>query len=85
MGSGVDLNHFQVKESNDDGFIRFIFIGRLLKEKGLLDLVEAIKILKKKYMDFELMILGPFDNKKKNQPRIEDINHWTKDKYIKYI
>lgn len=85
MGSGVDLNHFQVKESNDDGFIRFIFIGRLLKEKGLLDLVEAIKILKKKYMDFELMILGPFDNKKKNQPSIEDINHWTKDKYINYI
>ena len=85
MGSGVDLDHFQIRESNDDGITRFIFVGRLLIEKGIVDLVKAFEILKKKYTSIELMILGPFDKKKKKQPSEEDLNRWTEDRHISYL
>ncbi len=41
-GSGVDLERFSVKPFRN-GAIRFIFVGRMLKEKGVRELLEAIQ------------------------------------------
>ena len=49
MGNGIDLKKFSFKE-NKVGLdqIKFIFVGRLLKDKGVFELLEAAaKILKK--------------------------------------
>lgn len=41
--------------------VSFLFIGRLLKEKGILEYVEAAKRIKQKYPTAEFVILGPID------------------------
>ncbi|MFP3458753.1 glycosyltransferase, partial [Psychrobacter sp. SIMBA_152] len=41
--------------------IKFLFIGRLLKEKGVHDLISAIKIVKKVYPEAYFTILGEVD------------------------
>ena len=42
MGNGIDLKKFSFKE-NKVGLdqIKFIFVGRLLKDKGVFELLEA--------------------------------------------
>ncbi|OTG63838.1 glycosyltransferase family 4 protein [Acinetobacter silvestris] len=41
--------------------VKFLFIGRLLKEKGIFELIEAIRLVKKKYPDAHFTILGAID------------------------
>lgn len=69
--AGVDLKRFnhQVwlsEEKNiqnelgisNDSFV-IIFIGRLSREKGIFELVEAFQSLKKKYNKLDLVLIGP--------------------------
>ena len=49
-GSGVNLQHHTYQEYPvDDGKIRFLYIGRLLKDKGAEEFFETAKIIKSKY------------------------------------
>lgn len=61
-GTGVDMVHYRLK--NEPTFsekVKFLFIARLIKEKGIPELVEAAKLLKKKGCDFEVQLLGWVD------------------------
>lgn len=61
-GTGVDMVHYRLK--NEPSFpekVKFLFIARLIKEKGIPELVEAAKLLKKKGHDFEVQLLGWVD------------------------
>ena len=39
----------------------FVFIGRLVKDKGLEELVEAFATLKKRFDNIKLLLVGPFE------------------------
>lgn len=57
-GSGVNLKRFAVKEYPEDKVIRFAFISRIMKEKGIDYYIEAAKVIKKKYSNTEFHICG---------------------------
>ncbi|WP_041595733.1 glycosyltransferase family 4 protein [Halanaerobium hydrogeniformans] len=61
-GSGVNIDKFKPleKESNDNK-IKFLYIGRVMKEKGIEEYIEASKLLKEKYSNLEFQILGSFE------------------------
>ena len=59
-GSGADIDHYTYSPP-PKGPIRFLFIGRLIREKGLLDFIEACKRLKQSYPEIECDVLGGFD------------------------
>lgn len=40
----------------------FLFIGRLLKEKGIYEYIQAAKIVKQRYPDTKFVVLGSIDN-----------------------
>lgn len=48
-GSGIDLDDYSYKEAPEDGKIRIIFTARMVREKGVFDLIDAAEILKEKY------------------------------------
>ncbi len=60
-GSGVDTARFSATPV-PQGPVRFLFVGRLLRSKGLALLAEAAKLLKAQGLEFELDILGPTDS-----------------------
>lgn len=66
-GSGVNLNHhiYQTYPA-DNGIVKFLFIGRLLKDKGIEELFEAAKLTKQKYPNTVFQILGPTDGAYQN-------------------
>jgi hypothetical protein len=59
-GSGVDLDFF-APAPLPEGPVTFLFVGRLLRNKGLFEFVEASRILTGKRLAFRSWILGPLD------------------------
>ncbi|EON3039390.1 glycosyltransferase, partial [Enterococcus faecium] len=57
-GSGVNLNHFKLLPYPKGDVIKFVFISRLMKEKGIEQYLEAAEIIKKEYPNTEFHICG---------------------------
>lgn len=57
-GSGVNLNHYSLLDYPPDDKIIFLFISRVMKEKGIDQYLEAAAHLKKKYTNTEFHIVG---------------------------
>lgn len=61
-GAGVDLEYFQYLEYPSNVTpIRFLFVGRVMQEKGINELFEAIKRLRNTGYNCELDVLGGFE------------------------
>lgn len=63
-GSGVNLDKFNLKSYNEkqNETVSFLFIGRLIKEKGIGLYIQASKILKEKYPKAEFNVIGGGDS-----------------------
>lgn len=48
-GSGVNLSRYPYREFPTDGVIRFAFISRIMKEKGIDQYLDAAEVIRKKY------------------------------------
>lgn len=57
-GSGVNLERFSIKEYPSDEVIRFAFISRIMKEKGIDQYLDAAKAIRNKYPNTEFHICG---------------------------
>ncbi|MCD8283916.1 MAG: glycosyltransferase family 4 protein [Opitutae bacterium] len=60
FGSGVDLNQFPYSEKFGGG--SFIFVGRLIADKGIREYVEAGGLLRRAGKAAKLFVAGGFDN-----------------------
>ncbi len=87
-GSGVDYKKFSPiskKEKDHSNFI-FLFIGRLIKDKGIFEFVEAARIIRKKYPEIMFHVIGPFwhQNLKSNTISKSDLQNWIIEGIIDY-
>ncbi len=57
-GSGCNLDEHRFAEMPEGQTIRFIFIGRIMKLKGIEEYLRAAEIIKEKYPDTEFIIAG---------------------------
>ena len=61
-GIGLNLKHYPFQPVENIVLpIKFLFIGRLLKEKGIHEFVQAAKLVKKIYPDTQFTVLGAID------------------------
>lgn len=61
-GAGVNLYEYQEKPYPMNNIVKFLFVGRLMKEKGLDELISASKRLKEKYGDKVVVdLVGSFE------------------------
>ena len=61
-GIGLNLKDYPYQPlSNIQQPVNFLFIGRLLKEKGIHDFIEAAKKVKEKYSETQFTVLGAID------------------------
>lgn len=62
-GIGLNLQDYPYQPlSNIHLPLKFLFIGRLLKEKGIHEFVQAVKLVKEKYPETEFTVLGAIDH-----------------------
>ena len=61
-GSGVNLSRFIPTEMPDGDVVKFICIGRAMKQKGTGDYLDMAEIIKKEYPHTEFHVLGACDD-----------------------
>jgi len=88
-GSGIDFKKFSpiiLKERDSHSFI-FLFIGRLIKDKGIFEYIDAARIIRKKYPNAVFNVMGPFwtQNLKKNTITHTQLQHWIDEGVIDYL
>lgn len=79
LGNGIDLERFDRARLDDDeqqerrrqlgikpGEPVVGFVGRLVEEKGILELLEAMRQVRAKVPNVRLLIVGPLDSEKKD-------------------
>lgn len=81
-GSGINLERFPVSPL-PEGPPVFLMIARLLREKGVLDFVEAARRLKSDYPLVRFVLVGPFDpNPTGLTP--DEVASWVHDGIVEY-
>ena len=88
-GSGIDYNKFSpliLQEKDPDTFI-FLFIGRLIKDKGIFEYISAARSISKKFPNAIFNVIGPFwtQNLKKNTITRTQLQNWIDEGVIDYL
>lgn len=79
-GSGVNLKQHSFEDYPcEDDNIKFLFIGRMMKAKGINELFDSVEVIKKKYPNVEFHFIG-----RKEENFDERINKLSKEKMIIY-
>lgn len=80
-GSGVNLQHHIYQDyPTDDGTTRFLFIGRMLKDKGIDELFATARFIKGKYPNTEFQFVGSVDGDYQSQ-----VDELTRDGIIRFL
>ena len=62
-GAGIDLDEYKMTPYPEESRnIRFLFIGRVMKEKGVEELFKVVKNIKKIYPEVSFDIVGPMED-----------------------
>ncbi len=84
-GSGVNTDWFVPQSMNSDEKFRFLFLGRLLKEKGIVEYVEAAQKILSQEKNVEFQVLGFADVENPTAISQQEIEEWEKEKIIHYL
>ena len=82
-GIGLNLDHYKYSE-NFNSNISFIFIARLLAEKGIHDYIKAAKIVKEKYPSVKFTVLGAIDKEALGSLKEEELESLVTTNIIEY-
>ena len=85
-GSGIDIDKFSARPTFKGDVIKFCYVGRLLKSKGVDIIVEAFNEFSKSF-NAELLIIGDYDSNDKSfrlNNMSKNISHlgWTEETKI---
>jgi glycosyltransferase involved in cell wall biosynthesis len=82
-GSGVNLNDYPYQEMPSGDVITFSFIGRIMKDKGIDQFLEAAKFMRAKYPNTRFRIVGFVEE---SQPYYNDyIQQYQKQGIIEFL
>ena len=82
-GSGVDLD-FYAPSPLSPGPVTFLFIGRLLRDKGVFELVEAARRVRAMRPAARVQILGWLDPNPESATQ-DDVDRWQSEGTVEYL
>lgn len=84
-GSGVNTNHFRPLPTPKSEKFVFLFIGRLLNDKGLREYVEAARYIRQVTNNVECWVIGELNGKNPAAIHKKTLLEWVENKHIKYF
>lgn len=81
-GSGVNLDLFKPMDLPEK--TAFLFIGRLIRDKGIMEYLEACRRIKKKYPAVECLLVGPYDSNPSALKK-EELDVYIKEGVVEYF
>ena len=85
-GSGINTEQFQPKVNVvGDNSMVFLLIARLIKDKGIVEYVEAIKSIRSKYPNVKFKLLGSYYEGNPSAISEDEVNRWVEDGTVEYL
>jgi len=84
-GAGVDLELFRPAPEPETPPVRFLFAGRLLREKGLPELAAAGRILRERGLAAEILAAGILDPGAPGAISAEQLRIWEGEGALRYL
>jgi glycosyltransferase involved in cell wall biosynthesis len=82
-GSGVDLEYFSPAAPSSQ--VRFLFIGRLLGDKGVREFVEAAKMVRGDHPGWRFQLLGPVDEGNRSAIKQAEVDRWVAEGSVEHL
>jgi glycosyltransferase involved in cell wall biosynthesis len=76
-GSGVDVERFAFSEEAPSDRVRVLYVGRMLRDKGVGDLAEAARIAKREAPELEFCLLGDADPGNPSSVSLAQLRAWS--------
>ena len=84
-GSGVNTNFFRpLKSQHKNGKFIFLFVGRLLYDKGIVEFIQAAKQVKQIIKNAECWVVGELSTKNPSKIPKKKLLQWVENRYIRY-
>lgn len=83
-GAGIDSSHHP-KPETDTHEPRVLFVGRLLGDKGIRELVQAMEIINRERICARLRIVGDIDACNHNAVSEEEVEQWQRYPWLEYM
>ena len=83
-GSGVDLERFAAAPP-PDGPPTFLVVGRLLRDKGIVEFVEAARQLRSVLPGARFQLLGPIDDGNRTAIRRSELEAWVREGVVEHL
>lgn len=84
-GSGIDLEHFEAAEFPPGEAPVFLLIARLIRDKGVLEFVEAARQIKSDHPDARFQLLGAAGSENRTAISAETVDGWVRDGIVEYL
>ena len=84
-GSGVDLVRFQPTSPATAGPLIFLFVGRLLGDKGVREYAEAAALLRDAMPNARFQLLGALDQGNRTAVSRQELDRWIDQGLIEYL
>jgi glycosyltransferase involved in cell wall biosynthesis len=86
-GSGVNLEKFYLQENKRSShhIFQFLFVGRVIADKGVFELYDAVHILREQGYQFRVCILGFLDVENVGAVTTEQMNDWVSQGVFEYL
>lgn len=85
-GSGIDLTRFATTAMPDpEAPPVFLMIGRLLRDKGVIEFVEAARQIKARHPDVRFQLLGAVGWENRTAIEAETVQSWVDEGVVEYL
>lgn len=85
-GSGIDLRRFTPSEvSNSGEAATFVMIGRILRDKGVIEYIEAARMIRERYSRASFLLLGRLDAENRGAIAREKVQEWQRDGTVSHL
>lgn len=88
-GSGVDLDRFSLTpiaaHAQGEHKFRFLLIARILRDKGIVEFVDAAKMIRQRWPQTECCLLGATSEQNPNAISRAEIEEWVSNGWVSYL
>ena len=85
-GSGIATARYHAAPARDDGAsFRFLLVGRMLVNKGVVEFAEAARIVRRSLPDVRFQLLGPVNEANPNLVAAQTIAAWQAEGLVEYL
>lgn len=84
-GEGIDLNYYAPQQKPASGNLVFLLMARLIREKGILEYVEAARQIRAVYPETEFRLMGLLNEDSPSAITRGQLEDWKKEGIIRYM